>query len=51
MDILSSHPIAIGLALVSLIVWTSGNRNQNKKLVWIGIGLSAAATIAFFLGH
>ena len=38
MDILSSHPIAIGLALVSLIVWTSGNRTQNKKLVWIGIG-------------
>ena len=51
MNFLSSHPFAIGLALVSMVVWTSGNRNQNKKLVWIGIGLSAAATIALFLGY
>ena len=50
MNFLSSHPIAIVLALASMVVWTSGNRSQNKTKVWIGIGLSAAATVAFVLG-
>ncbi|MBO4419971.1 MAG: hypothetical protein J5789_09145 [Oscillospiraceae bacterium] len=50
MDFLSSHPVTIALALVSLFVWTSGNRSKNKKLVFIGIGISVVATVTFFLG-
>ena len=50
MNFLSAHPVTIVLALISMVVWTTGNRNQNKTLVWVGIGLSAAATVTFFLG-
>lgn len=50
MDFFSSHPVTIILALLSLFVWTAGNRNQSKRLVYIGIGLSVAATATFFLG-
>ena len=50
MEFLSAHPLTIGLALVSIVIWTMGNRDQNKKLVWIGVGFSVAATITFFLG-
>ena len=50
MNFLSAHPVTIALALISMAVWTAGNRNQNKKLVWVGIGFSAAATVTFFLG-
>ena len=50
MELLSAHPITIGLALVSAVVWTAGNRNHNKTLVYVGIALSVAATVTFFLG-
>ena len=50
MEFLSAHPLTIGLALVSMVIWTMGNRDQNKKLVWIGVGFSVAATITLFLG-
>ena len=50
MGFLSEHPVTITLALASMMVWTSGNRNGNKKLVYIGIALSVAATMTFFLG-
>lgn len=50
MDVLSAHPITIALAVVSAVIWTAGNRSQNKKLVFIGLGLSLAAIAAFVLG-
>ena len=49
MEFFASHPVTIVLALLSMFVWTAGNRNASKKLVYIGIGLSVAATITFFL--
>ncbi len=51
MDFLSAHPVTIALAIVSAVVWTAGNRNQNKRFVLIGILLSVAAIAAFVLGH
>ncbi len=50
MNFLSAHPVTIVLALISMVIWTTGNRNQNKKLVWVGIAFSVAATVTFFLG-
>ena len=50
MNFLSAHPVTIALALISTVIWTTGNRNQNKKLVWVGIALCAAAAVTFFLG-
>ena len=50
MEILSQHPVTISLALASMMVWTSGNRNKNKKLIYIGIALSALAILAYILG-
>ena len=46
---LSSHPVTLVLALVSMIVWSAGNRNKNKKVVCVGLGLSLIATVTFFL--
>ena len=51
MDFLSAHPVTIALAIVSAVVWTAGNRNQNKRFVLIGILLAVAAIAAFVLGH
>ena len=50
MGFLSAHPVTIALALVSMMIWTSGNRNGNQKLVYIGIAISIAATVTFLLG-
>ena len=49
MDFLTNHPITIGLALVSAVLWGAGKRNGNKRLVAVGIALSAAATVTFIL--
>ena len=50
MNFFSAHPLTIVLALVSIVIWTSGNRSRNKTQVYIGIALSVAATVTFFLG-
>ena len=50
MDFLSAHPITICLAVISAVIWSAGNRSQNKTQVLIGIVLSVAAIIAFVLG-
>ena len=50
MDFLSAHPVTISLAVVSAVIWTAGNRNQNKLLVFAGLALSLAAIAAFVLG-
>lgn len=50
MDFLTSHPVTIALALVSMMIWASGNRNKNQKLIYIGIAFSLVATATFFLG-
>ena len=50
MDFLSAHPITIALAVVSAVVWTAGNRNQDKRLVIAGLVLSIAAIVAFVFG-
>lgn len=47
---LSSHPLTLVLALLSLVYWTAGNRNGSRKLVYIGVGLTAAALLTFFFG-
>ncbi len=44
------HPVTIALAIASLIVWTMGNVKENKKFVYIGIGLSLVALATPFLG-
>lgn len=44
-----SFPITIILALVSLFVWTVGNKMQNKRLIYIGIFFSVAAILTLFL--
>lgn len=49
MNFFASHPVSLFLALGSLFIWTAGNRNRSKKLVYIGIGLSVAATVTFIL--
>ncbi len=49
MNLLSGHPVTVVLALISMAVWTAGNRNGNKKLVKVGIGISIIATGTFFL--
>lgn len=51
MEFLSAHPITIALAVISAVIWSAGNREQNKKYVWIGIALSVAAMIAFAFGE
>ena len=50
MDVLLARPVTIPLALISMWVWSAGNRNGNKRMVYAGIAISAAATITFFLG-
>ena len=50
MDFITAHPITLCLAIVSAVVWTAGNRSQNKSQVLIGIVLSLAAIAAFVLG-
>ena len=50
MNFLYAHPVTIALAMLSMVIWTTGNHKNNKKLVWIGIGLSIAATVTFFIG-
>lgn len=49
MNFLSAHPVTIILALISLVIWTAGNRSGNKKLVYVGIALSVLATVTFFM--
>ena len=51
MGILSGHPVTIALAIVSMIVWTIGNYQKEKKFVYIGISLSLAALVTLFLGY
>ncbi len=50
MDFLSAHPITIALAVISAVIWSAGNRNQDRRYVWIGIALSVAAMVAFAFG-
>lgn len=41
--------IQIGLALMGLIVWGYGERQDDARLRWIGIGFFAVATALRFL--
>lgn len=50
LDVLTAHPVTIALAVISAVVWTMGNRNQDKRLVIAGIVLSLAAIAAFVFG-
>lgn len=50
MDFLSAHPITIALAVISSVIWTAGNRRQDKRLVLAGLALSLAAIAAFVFG-
>lgn len=50
MSFLSGHPVTIGLAILSMIVWTMGNYKKEKKLVYVGMALSLAALATFFFG-
>ena len=47
---LTGRPVTLVLALLSAIVWSAGNRNRNKKLVYAGVALSVIAVVTFFLG-
>ena len=51
MDFLSAHPFTIALAVISAVVWTAGNRNQDKRLVIVGVVFSLAAIAAFVFGY
>ena len=50
MDFLSAHPLTIALAAISAVIWTVGNRNQDKRFVIAGVVLSLAAIAAFVFG-
>lgn len=50
MDVLTAHPVTIALAAISAVLWSIGNRNQDKRLVIVGVVLSVAAIAAFILG-
>ena len=39
----------IGLLAVGLIVWAYGQRMDDERLRWVGIGFFAAATVLRFL--
>ena len=49
MDALRSHPITLTLALIALVIWTLGNYRKQRVLVIIGMILSGAALVTFFL--
>lgn len=51
MSFLSSRPVTVCLALVAAVVWAAGNRNKNRTLVGVGIALTAAAAVTYFLGY
>ena len=50
MGFLAGHPVTIALAVASLIIWTIGNYQKEKKYVYIGVGLSLAAILTFLFG-
>lgn len=49
MNALRAHPITLTLAIIALVVWTLGNYRKQRLLVIIGMILSAAALVMFFL--
>ena len=40
--------LQLALLLMGLIVWGYGQRTDNSRLTWIGLGFFAAATILRF---
>ena len=50
LDFLTAHPVTIALAAISAVIWTMGNRKDDKRLVIAGILLSLAAVAAFVFG-
>lgn len=51
MNFLSSHPLTIGLAIVSGIIWSAGRYYRKGGYVVAGVVFSIAAIVAFVLEY